>query len=100
MIDEADPDLGERHGTSCRLRAWRNSQSEKDQYGLIKPNDILIVQPPNTLPELGLRHRRHLIHHQTACQTQSIAYVGLYEQSNKWCISLICSESTDGDRGG
>jgi hypothetical protein len=66
-----------------RLRAWRNSQSEKDEYGLIDPKDIPVVKPPDTLPELGLRHSCDLVHHQAARQMQAIVLVRLYEQSNE-----------------
>jgi hypothetical protein len=91
----------ERLGTSCRrFRAWRDNQSEKDQDGLIEPNDILVVEPPDTLPELGLGHRRDLVHHQAARQTQAIVPVGLYEQSNERRVGLVGGEGTDGDRGG
>jgi hypothetical protein len=41
--------------SSCsRLRAWRNSQSEKDEYGLIDPKDIPSSSRPTRFPSLDL----------------------------------------------
>jgi hypothetical protein len=85
---------------SCRLRVWRYGQSKKDEKSLIKANYISVVEPPDTLPDLGLRHSRDLVHHQAARQMQTIVPVGLYKQSNERCIGLIGSESTDRDRSG
>jgi hypothetical protein len=35
------------------LRAWRNSRSRETSMAWLSPDDILVVEPPNTRPDLG-----------------------------------------------
>jgi hypothetical protein len=59
----------------------------------MEANDILVVEPPDTRPELGLGHCRDLVYHQAARQAQAIVPVGLYEQSNERRVGLIGGEA-------
>lgn len=40
-------------GLAARRRAWRPRQSQKNHQGLIKPQNIFIIDPPDARTELG-----------------------------------------------
>lgn len=55
----------------------RHREAEKDHRGLIEPNHILVVEPPDLLADLRPRNRGDLVHHQPRRGAQLVALVGL-----------------------
>ena len=80
-------------------RRWtllgRICQTEKYKQRPIQPQDITITQTPDRHAQLGFRHGRDLIHHETRCDAQTINLIRLAQNAEQRRLGLIRRKRAD-----
>src|ERR1019366_4358508 len=74
------------------------ANSEKDQYGAVQPDDVVVSKTANKHADFRFCNRVYLVHHQPRGGAQAIAFVGFYRQPKERSILSVGSKGTHSKR--
>lgn len=73
-------------------------EAEEHEDRSTEPDEFLVAKPADRLAELGARHSRDLVDHETARIPQPVHLVWIDSKAKQWGIGLIRRERADRDR--
>lgn len=94
---------GRRCARPRRLRAQAlpsPGEPKEHENRAAEPNHVVVSQPADPITELGSRHGRDLVDHQSGGLTEPVRTIGFDQQPKQWRVGRVGRECANGHRVG